>query len=269
MDEQERYEYENQIRNASLNAEMEKTKNIQQEVMLANQDKSMIQEQLDLGEELERIDYLLRGYSIERDKETGEVVWKEPQDKESIILSPFGVHLIRNAIAWYINKDTLLSNYDDTTILNKMEDFASDLNDTVFMEYEKVFQYPSFEDCANILKERVNNKTKLRVFSLELLGKKLSDTEKQKIKDSILKDLEPILERELEKIKAQLMKNKLKRFMLLIRQVQDLVHSTYNRAYMGMERKTLREHIHISETKGGNMMQPENKSGILNYFKKK
>jgi hypothetical protein len=261
--------YENALRSATTSAEMEKVKNIQQEVMLASQDKSMIQQQLDLGDELERIDYLLRGYSIEKDKETGETIWKAPDDEEMVILSPFGVHLIRNTIAWYVNKDTLLSNYDEDTILHKMEDFASDLNDTVFMEYEKVFQYPTLEDCKKIFDSRIENKKNIKIYAMELLGKKLDDKQKQEIEDDILRKIEPVIEKELEKIKSQLMKNKLKRFMLLIRQVQDLVHSTYNRAYMGQERKTLREHIHISETKGGNLIQPDNRSGILSYFKKK
>ena len=33
--------------------------------------------------------------------------------------------------------------------------------------------------------------------------------------------------------------------------VQDSVHSSYNRAWKGQERRTLREHIHITESKGG------------------
>jgi len=148
-------QYENYIKEAQLRADEEKIRGDQQEVMIAANDKSMIAEQLDLGEELERIDYLLRGYVIERNDETGETAWVKPEDKDMIILSDYGVHLIRNTIAWYLNKNTLLSNYDDKTINVKMEDFASDLNDTIFMEYEKVFQYPTFDECKVILQERI------------------------------------------------------------------------------------------------------------------
>ena len=269
MDDRQQAGYENLVREAEMRGSEEKIKNMQQESILAHQDKSMIQEQLDLTDELDRIDYLLRGYVVERNDETGESKWAKPTNNESIILSDYGVHLIRNTIAWYIHKDTLLSNYDEVTINHKMEDFASDLNDTIFMEYEKVFQYPSFEDCKKQMAERVANKKNLRMYSLEILGKTISDEKKKEIEQQILKEMEPTIQKELEKIKLQIMKNKLKRFMILIRCIQDIVHSTYLRALNGQERKTLREHIHISETKGGGLMPQQQKSGILGYFKKK
>ena len=269
MDNNELNSYEQLVREASLRGEEEKVKNYQQEAMLMTQDKSMIQEQLDLGEEIERIDYLLRGYTQEHDDATGETKWVKPASNDYIILSDYGVHLVRNTIAWYLNKNTLLSNYDEVTILHKMEDFASDLTDTIFMEYEKVFQYPTFDDCKLTLKDRVENKKKLRIYALELLGKKATDIKKQEIEDEIYKALEPIIEKEIEKVKQQIMKNKLKRFMILIREIQDAVHSTYLRAFGGQERKTLREHIHISETKGGSLMQPQQRGGVFDFFKKK
>ncbi len=261
-------QYENLIREASLRADESKVRSIQQEAMLSQQDSSMIKEQIDLTEELERMDYLLRGYNLERDAETGESKWVAPDNNDKIILSEYGVHLIRNTIAWYLNKNTLLSNYDEGTIMTKMEDFASDLNDTIFMEYEKAFQYPSFEDCKKALQERIDNRRNMQVYSLELLGRKIGEEERTKIEQSILKELEPTINKEFEKIRSQIMKNKLKRFMILIRVVQDAVHSTYLRALMGQERRTLREHITISETKG-NVMMPESKGGFLSFLKGK
>jgi hypothetical protein len=271
MNEQEQQAYMNAMNQAQLQADAERIKTAQQEVMMKSQDASMVKEQLDLTEELERIDYLLRGYTTEINQETGEIKWIPPKNNEMVILSEYGVHLVRNTIAWYINKDTLLSNYDEDTIKEKMEDFASDLNDTVFMEYEKVFQYPNFEDCKQELNARIENKTKLRVYAREIMGEKLNEREKEAIKERIIKDVEPIIEKELEKIKQQIMKNKLKRFMLFIRVIQDIVHSTYNRAWNGQERKTLREHIHISETKGGMTMpsHPEAQAGFWNSLFKR
>lgn len=269
MNQQEYDGYEKLVREAELRAAEERTRTAQQDVMLQSQDRSMIKEQLDLTEELERIDFLLRGFVMEKDSETGETKWIPPKTNDMVILSDYGVHLIRNTVAWYLMKNTLLSNYDNNTILNKMEDFASDLNDTIFMEYEKVFQYPTFEDCKLVLGQRIRNKTKMRVYAKEIMGKKVSEEEKKEIETKILKEVEPIIERELDKIKEQIMKNKLKRFMLLLRQVQDAVHSTYNRAYNGIERKTLREHIHISETKGGNVIPQPQKSGLFGFFRKR
>ena len=270
MNEQEQAGYEQLIREAELRGNEEKVRNLQQESILMQQEKSMIQEQLDLTDELERIDYLLRGYVIEKNDDTGESKWVAPLDNDFIILSDYGVHLIRNTIAWYLNKNTLLSNYDEETINHKMEDFACDLTDTIFMEYEKVFKYPTFEDCKKAMGERILNKKNLRVYALEILGKEITEEKKAEIEQQILREIEPTLQKELEKLKIQIMKNKLKRFMILIREIQDAVHSTYLRALNGQERKTLREHAHISETRGSNpFSNPQQKSGFLDYFRKK
>ena len=252
LTEQQIEEYERAIRMQQLATDEERIRTNEQQSIIESQEPSMISQQLDLSEELDRIDYLLRGYTLEKD-EQGKNKWKAPVDNGMIILSDYGVHLIRNTIAWYLNKNTLLSNYDEDTILKKMEDFSSSLNDAVFMEYDKVFQYPSFEDCKKVLDERIKNKLNIKIFSLELLGKEVSGEEKKKIEEKLLMEMEPIIERELEKVKEQLMKNKLKRFDLIMRCVQDAVHSTYQRAWKGQERTTLRQHIHISETKGGNL----------------
>ena len=261
--------YENALREAELRSGEERVRNMQQEVMMNQSEKSMIQDQLDLGEELERIDYLLRGYALKT--QDGKTEWTAPDNTDMIILSDYGVHLIRNTIAWYLNKNTLLSNYDEDTIKTKMEDFASDLNDTVFMEYEKVFQYPTPEDCEKVLDERINNRVKLKLYALKTMGKLHGEEEEEEkeIRDEIIKGMNPIIEREIEKIKQQIIKNKLKRFMIIIREIQDAVHSTYNRAYQGQERRSLRQHMHISETKGGYNLPPQQGGGFLDRFRKK
>lgn len=267
MDPKKMEEFEIAVKEAELRASQAQTQNMQQQlVMEPEPEKSMIQQQLDLGDELERIDYLLRGYSLEHNDQTGMTSWKKPTNTEMIILSEYGVHLIRNTIAWYLNKNTLLSNYDEATINTKMEDFANDLNDTVFMEYEKVFQYPTLKDCKDILDQRIQKKKELRVYALKLMSKVVNEKE---IEDKILKEVEPVIERELEKIKEQVIKNKLKRFLIIIREVQDAVHSTYLRAWKGQERTTLRQHIHISETKGGYSMPPNQQAnGPMGWLKR-
>ena len=50
-------------------------------MMVGQQEPSMIKEQLDLGEELERIDYLLRGYTLEFNSEEGVKEWIKPDNK--------------------------------------------------------------------------------------------------------------------------------------------------------------------------------------------
>jgi len=246
--EEEQFMQEQEQRNISLKNQLEDSNNAiyQQAKSLEDRDQNIAQEQLDLTAELDRINHLLRG-EVLQENESGVLKWITPKDKEMIILSEYGVHLILSTIQWYLNKNTLLSNYKDEMINAKMEDFAGELTDTIFMEYEKIFQYPTFEECKKILEGRIEQKVKLRKFALELMNKSVDEEE---IKKKFLLELENTIEKEIEKIKTQSIKNKLKRFGLIIREVQDAVHSTYLRAWNGQERKTLREHVTITENTG-------------------
>ena len=80
-------------------------------------------------------------------------------------------------------------------------------------------------------------------------------------------EIDPIIER--QKIKEQIIKDKLKLFEMLMREIQDIVHSAYNRAYGGQERKTLRQHIHISETMSPNQQQRGGDNGGTGFFKRR
>lgn len=256
MDQKELEQVTSIIEQAKQQATQSQTQVMQQQVNEAIEDKSMLKEQLDLGEDLTRIDYLLRGYQLIV-QEDGSTKWEEPVNKDLVVLSDYGVQMIRDSIAWYINKNTLLSNYDEETILEKMEDFASDLNDDIYMSYEKAFQYPTLDECKAELKERIKKKVDIRMFAKELLGQV---ADKKDIENAILKEMEDTIERELEVIKAQKMKSKLKRFPMIMRKVQDAVHSTYLRAYKGAERTSLRKHMNVSETRGATVIQPEKRS---------
>lgn len=228
---------------------------IQQDIQafsLDKQETNLVKEQLSLGHELMIIENLLRGKVLKHD-ENGISRWHDPIDKDMIVLSEYGVHLIMNTILFYINKNTLLSNYDEETIDRKMEDFAIELSDTIFMEYEKVFMYPTFEECKEQLEKRIDKKKDLRMFANKLLDK---EEPEEVIKKNIIKEMENRIDYEIEKISEQIMKNKLKRFSLLVRAIQDAVHSTYLRAYGGQERRTLRQRIHISEVSGGKEAAP-------------
>lgn len=258
---------DNQLRSAKLNADVEKLGNIQQELVMGDNLKGTISEQLNLDDQLEKIGYLLKGYVQETDEVKGKT-WVAPENNEMRILSDYGVHLIKNVIQFYLNKNTLLSNYDEATINAKMEDFSNSLNDDIFMEYDKVFLYPSLEDCQEVLDERFQRKKDLRIYALEVLGKKVDENKEKEIEKEILEKVELTIEKELEKIREQLMKNKLKRFELLIRCIQDTVHSTYLRAWKGQERTTLRQHIHVSETRGMMPIVQQSTASPFKWFKK-
>lgn len=258
--------YQNAIKESEVRASEARMQSMQREAMLEEKDESMIHEQLDLEKEKERLDYLIRGYTIKRDKDTGEKYWIKSTNPDMIVLSEYGVQLILDTIEWYLNKNTLLSNYDEDTINAKMEDFASDLNDDIFMSYEKVFRYPTLEECKDEIRKRIKHKIDLREFANELIGKNVSRSD---IEREILKEMECRIEREMEVIKAQKMKDKLKKFAMLMRKVQDVVHSTYLRAWKGQERTTLRQHIHISENKGGLPMNQQKGGSPLDYFRRR
>ena len=244
---------------------------LRQDIMsmgLANQEKNLVQEQLSLADELETIEHLLRGDILKSvDVEGGGKVqdWVASKDSSTIILTEHGVHLIMNTIMFYLNKNTLLSNYQEELINKKMEDFSNALSDAIFMEYEKVFNYPSFEDCKKILDERMERKTKLRMYAYEITGQKVDE---KTIKKGFIEEIENQIEREMTKIKEQIIKDKLKRFEIIIREVQDAVHSTYLRAWNGQERRTLRQHTQITEVVG-NRPTPLTKhnKGVLGRFR--
>lgn len=232
---------------------------------LREQERSYFKEQINLTDELETIEHLLRGEILKYNEETGVQDWARPVDSEMIILTEHGVHLIMNTIMFYLNKNTLLSNYEDKVINQKMEDFATALADVIFMEYEKVFMYPTFEECKAKLEERIERKTELREFAYTLAGKKAN---KEEIKQGFVEEIEERIEREINNIREQIIKNKLKRFEIIIREVQDAVHSTYLRAWNGQERRTLRQHIHVSEVMGSGNQPPikQKRNMSLNPF---
>ena len=254
-------EFEQNMRLAQAQEQSYRDGQMQNSVALMEQEKSMVKDQLDLTEELERIENLLRGNILIKNKD-GVAEWTAPKDPEMVILSDHGIHLIMNTITFYINKNTLLSNYDEATILTKMEDFATTLADNIFMEYEKVFKYPTFEECKQVLLDRIDKKAELRQFALGLAGVEKS---KGKIRDEFIESIEGRIENEITKIKEQIIKNKLKRFENIIRCVQDAVHSTYLRALNGTERRTLRQHWNITESRG-NMHTPEAEGSKFNPF---
>ena len=233
----------------------------QQVRLLEEQNKGIIKEQLNLEEEFERIDHLLRGH-VKRQDSNGESFWEEPKSNDEILLSEAGINLIIKMLRWYLNKNTLLSNYDEETILSKMEDLSTSLADALFMNYEKYFLYPTLEDCQEKLIQRLKKKQQDILYTYELQGEEVTEEE---VWNQLVGEINPSIER--QKIKEQLIKDKLKLYDLLMRQVQDSVHSAYLRAYAGQERKTLRQHINISEVMGHGGQQKGKEEG--GFFRKR
>jgi len=259
MDDKAFEEAERNMRESQLATDSAKLGQSQQELQMMEQANQMnsINEQLDLGDVLDRMHNLLRGYILKKD-DKGVTKWMKPENNDLIVLSDYGVSYVMQMLQAYLTKNTLLSNYDDKQINTKMEDFSITLVDDIFMEYDKMFLEPTLEECKEEIKKRIQAKVDIRAFTLDLMDKEVDNDQ---IEEQILKEMEGRVEREIEIIKVQKRKNKLKRFDSIVRMVQDTVHSAYQRAWKGGERTSARSHVHVTETKGG-MVMPQRSSGF-------
>lgn len=179
----------------------------------------LVQLQLDLKEELDRLYHLLSGHIL-LPTEYGDV-WKEPNDDRLKIFSEYGVKQIMNIISFYLNKNNLLSNYKEEMIMWKVRDFGIELADLFFNRYEMFFHYPTPEDLFE----------KYKPVVLEM-GNSISDI------DLYWKCVQWSKEE---------LQSKIRHFPMIVTALIDSVHSTYLRALNGEERRTLRQFIHVSQ----------------------
>jgi len=239
----------------------------QQSNVLANQnreiqyqmeevEKNLAEAQLDCNETLEKIYHLLK-QDLLKPNDEGILEWQPIEDKKKRVLTEEGVDKIMQIMQNYINKETLLSNFDEKTIARRMLEFSLSFNALMFMKYEIYFRTPSLEECKEILQLRINEKIKKKKMILELMDKEVDE---EKIKQEILNELEPHIEYEIQKIKQEKTKLNLREFEMLFTQLKALVEATHNRAWKGEERGSLRRHFNISEVIGGNPQTQEKKS---------
>lgn len=260
--------YEQRMKEILMAQEQLKTQGYAQAVSQQGnpQDVNLMKQQLSMGEELETLDYLLQSYSLVYNPQTKKKEWVKPDvdkdilNEDQIILSDYGIHYFREKIAGYINKNTLLSNYDEETILNKMYDITTTINDDIFLLYEKMFLIPSIERCKRELELEISNRLEIREIAYTTLG---FTYDKEKEKEAVLRSMEYQLEEKIFKIRQRLFKAKLKRFNSLLRLIQDTIHSSYNRALGGQERRGLNSHMTITEANGGFNMPVQEKKSIL------
>ena len=261
--EEEMYNYQQQQQSELLDSQLQREQANQVQINKEQErsEASLSSSQLEIEDELERFQYLLRG-KIPRNQD-GEIVWDNPPNSDEVLLTDEGVNLVMRTVRFYVNKNTLLSNYDEQTINAKMEDLGISLADALFMSYGKYFLYPTAEECQEKLITRLKNKQQQQVYNSELKGEEI---DKEKIWKELVNEINPSLER--EKIREGGIKDKLKGYDLLLRVVQDFIHSAYQRSWNGQERLTLRQHWHITENRTP-MMQPQAQStgGLFSFFK--
>lgn len=99
------------------------------------QDENIIRWQLELNDILERADHILRGDVPA--VENNEVIWRQNPNPQDNCLNEVGVQEIMKRLAMYVNRNTILSDYTNEEIHIKIFDFTRELNNLIFMNYEK------------------------------------------------------------------------------------------------------------------------------------
>ena len=164
---------------------------------------NLIKFQLDLKEDMDRLYHLLKGDRIGYD-DNGDIVYLPQEDPDLIPFSDFGVQLIMNVMSFYLNRNTLLSNYDEKTINWKVYDVGIELSDLIFNKYEVMMNTSPSKDPVEI-KEHLREKIKL--------------------------------------------------YPMIIRELVDTIHSAYLRSLHGGERESLRTARTVTQTEPiGNML---------------
>jgi len=102
-----------------------------------NPQENLVRWQLDISEDLDRIYHLLKGDIIEIDSE-GNIIYKEQPNPDLRPFNHHGVQLIMNIMSFYLNRNTLLSNYDEVTINWKVLDFSKRIRDFVLDKYKEM-----------------------------------------------------------------------------------------------------------------------------------
>jgi hypothetical protein len=234
----------------------------QQQLLMQEQERGLAEEQLDVEEILDRIYNLLQGREL---KDSGQgKEWVDSITADMKILSDWGIQRIMQVVRFHINKNTLLSNFDETQINRLMYDFTTELNDLVLLKYQQLFREPTFEECKTIIQNRLLDKEKIKVFANEALG---LSSDKEKIREDLLHELEGRIEYEIGKIRDDERKEKIKEYGLLLWEIEQAVYSTLQRAMGGKERETLRRHANFTEVRA---LQPDNmqrKGGMFSWLK--
>lgn len=192
-------------------------------------DDNLIKWQLDLQEELDRIYYLLKGYQTTKD-DKGNVIYVEPVDNDVKPFNEFGTQIIMNTIQFYVNKNTILSNYSSEVINFKVLDFGYRLSNLIHNRYEEMMLTTNFEEeFKKIYPDLIlsRNKDGRMKYREEENGKENELTEE------MMKSVN-------DRINEHLL-GKLKMCEIICGAIVDSVHSAYNRALNGGERGSLRE----------------------------
>jgi len=117
---------------------------------------NLIKWQLDIEKSLLRIERLLRKQIPKRDPKTQAIYYVDPLP-ENQLFNEYGVNEIMNLLSWYVNKEVILSVYQDEQIDLIMKQFGEEVIDFIYTNMEnfgldteeKKRSYPII--CMNII----------------------------------------------------------------------------------------------------------------------
>jgi len=113
------------------------TQTYAQSQIMEEQENNLAEQQLNLEEELETIEHLLRGHIQKRDS-NGILSWDEEVGEDLELLNEAGVREVMQVVRFYLSKRKLLANYSEEEVNWKMEDFGIRLADVIFMKYREL-----------------------------------------------------------------------------------------------------------------------------------
>ena len=232
-----------------------------QQYYVEEQEKNLAESQLDCEKTLTNIYHKLKQDYLEPTPD-GRMEWK-PIAPEDRVLTDLGVNKIMQVMETYVNKETLLSNFDDIQIRRRMLDFCKALNAHLYFKYEVYFRLPTLEECKKILDERIDREVQYKITAKKMFGEELDiETARREVMEQFGSSLHD----ELQSIfKAKKMEN-LREYELLFTEMKAIVDATHNRAWKGEERGSLRRHFNIAEVIG-KPAQQENK-GMFKWLSK-
>lgn len=209
---------------------------------------NIVTQQLDLSQELDRLYHLINGHVIKKDS-TGEY-WTEPDDDRLKVFSEYGAKQLMNYILFYINKNTLLSNYKEDDINEKMLNFSIELCDLIYNMYEYMFYYPSPEKIYRESMVVIEKYKESWVHYYKDNGNGLLVVDELKLYNKC---------QEWARGELQM---KIRHLPMIILAVSDSVHATMLRALNGEERDSLRKYMQIHQSINSNPIQ-ETSKGLL------
>jgi hypothetical protein len=207
---------------------------------------NLIKWQLELDNILERAEHILRGDRLVF--ESGHEIWKKNPDRRMNILNEYGVQEVMRILSAYLNRNLILSDFDSETINFKMLDFGRELNDLFFMKYEEMGLNVDFEEAFQIMYDTDEN-----IIYSEEQGIQIPVMNQDGTLTEMLLSQQQV--QEIDTYRIELALEKRKNYPMLVRELVDMVHASFRRAYLGGERRSLREARQISQVENLNQMQ--------------